>query len=76
MGKKKDTFELEAAFAELEEIISQLESENISLKESIALYGNGAQLIAQCKEELSGIEKEMIIIGEELEADERTSTTD
>lgn len=62
-----DKFQLEEAFRQLEEIIEQLESDEIQLKESIELYGQGAKLIAQCKEELSGIEKEMIIIGEELQ---------
>lgn len=61
------TFQLEEAFRDLEEIIEQLESEEISLKDSIELYGKGVKLVAKCKEELSGIEKEMIIIGEELE---------
>ncbi len=62
-----DKFQLEEAFRQLEEIIEQLESDEVQLKESIKLYGKGAKLIAQCKEELSGIEKEMIIIGEELQ---------
>lgn len=62
-----NTFQLEEAFRELEGIIEQLESEEVPLKDSIELYGKGAKLVAQCKEELSGIEKEMIIIGEELE---------
>ena len=63
----ENTFQLEEAFGQLEEIIGKLESDEISLKDSIALYGEGAKLVAQCKEELSGIEKEIIIIGEELE---------
>lgn len=63
------TFQVEEAFGELENIIGQLESEEVSLKDSIELYGKGAKLIAQCKEELSGIEKEIIIIGEELQKD-------
>lgn len=70
MADKKDTFQLEEAFKELEIIISQLESDSIPLKESIALYGKGARLLLECKEELSGIEKEMIIIGENLEQEE------
>ena len=47
--------------------IEQLESEDISLRDSIGLYSNGAKIIARCKDELSGIEKEIIIIGEELQ---------
>ncbi len=70
MADKKDTFQLEEAFKELEMIISQLESDSVPLKESITLYGKGAGLLSKCKEELSGIEKEMIIIGENLEQEE------
>lgn len=63
----KNTFQLEEAFEELDHIIEALEADEVSLRDSIALYGKGAKLIAQCKEELSGIEKEIIVIGEELE---------
>ena len=70
MAEKKDTFQLEAAFKELENIISKLESEEVSLKESLTLYGEGAKLLVECKEELSGIEKEIIVIEEHLEQGE------
>lgn len=63
------TFQVEEAFGELENIIEQLESEEVSLKDSIELYSKGAQIITRCKDELSGIEKEIIIIGEELQKD-------
>lgn len=67
---KKDEFNLEEAFKELESIISQLESDSLPLKDSIELYGKGAKLLVDCKEELTGIEKEMILIGENLEQGE------
>lgn len=70
MAKKKDTFQLEEAFKELETIISKLESEEVSLKESLTLYGEGAKLLLACKEELSGIEKEIIVIEDNLEQGE------
>ena len=70
MAEKKDTFQLEAAFKEFENIISKLESEEVSLKESLTLYGEGAKLLVECKEELSGIEKEIIVIEEHLEQGE------
>ncbi|MGN0438814.1 MAG: exodeoxyribonuclease VII small subunit [Lachnospiraceae bacterium] len=66
MEDKKETFQLEHAFQEIEQIIGQLESDQLSLKESIDLYGKGVKLVANCKEELAGIEKEMIIIGETI----------
>ena len=67
MAKKSETFQLEDAFAELEQIISKLESDQVPLKDSIELYGKGAKLIAQCKEELTGIEKDIIVIEETLD---------
>lgn len=67
MEKQKEAaFQLEAAFQEIEEIIKQLESDKLSLKDSIDLYGKGAKLISDCKEELAGIEKDMIIIGDNI----------
>ncbi len=70
MAEEKDKFRVEEAFEELEKIISQLEDDSVPLKESIQLYGEGAKLLSRCKEELTGIEKEMIIIGENLEQGE------
>lgn len=70
MEADKDEFQLEKAFEELESIINKMESADVSLKESIDLYGKGAKLIAACKEELTGIEKEMIVIGESLDTGE------
>ena len=64
MKEVNNSFQLEEAFKEIEDIINQLESDTISLKESISLYGKGAQLVAECKKELTGIEKEMIVIND------------
>ncbi|MCM1498108.1 MAG: exodeoxyribonuclease VII small subunit [Clostridium sp.] len=62
---------LEKAFDELEEIIAKLESDSIPLRESIELYGKGAKLVAGCRQELDGIEKEMIVIEENFATDEK-----
>ncbi len=70
MAAKKEEFELEKAFEELEEIIAKLEKEDTPLQESIQLYGKGAKLLASCKKELNGIEKEMIVIGDSLSEEE------
>ena len=43
-----------------------LQIEEVSLKKSIELYGKGVKLVSRCKEELSGIEKEMIVIEESI----------
>ncbi len=76
MAEKKNTFYLEETFESLEDIISKLEDDSISLKDSIDLYGKGAKLLSKCKEELNGIEKEMIIIGEGLEQGEEEANGD
>lgn len=68
MAEKND-FQLEDAFEELEEIIRQLESDELPLKDALELYGNGVKLVSACKDELTGIEKEMIIIEERLSKD-------
>lgn len=67
MAKKKENFQIEEAFKQLEDIVSKLESDEVSLKDSLTLYSEGAKLLAQCKDELTGIEKEMIIIGENMD---------
>lgn len=61
--------DLEKAFDELQEIIAKLESDSIPLRESIELYGKGARLVADCRKELEGIEKEMVVIGENFATD-------
>lgn len=66
MDNKKEAFQLEEAFQELETIIGQLEQDELPLKDAIALYGKGAKIVSDCKEELSGIEKEMIVITESM----------
>lgn len=70
MAEKND-FQLEDAFEELEDIIRQLESEELPLKDALELYGNGVKLVSACKDELTGIEKEMIIIEERLTQDSK-----
>ena len=55
---------IEDAFARLEEINARLESTDTSLKESLELYTEGVKLVAACKENLEGVEKEIKILNE------------
>lgn len=70
MTEEQDVFQVEKAFEQLEQMMEHLESDTISLREAIELYGQGAKLLSQCREELDGIEKEMMIIGEKMEQGE------
>lgn len=47
----------EAALAELEEILEQIESGNIGLEESLAKYERGSYLIQHCRTVLDDAEK-------------------
>jgi exodeoxyribonuclease VII small subunit len=46
----------EAALAELERVVARLESGEVPLEESIALYARGAELKAHCEEKLKAAE--------------------
>lgn len=58
---------VEAAFEEISQIVEALESDETTLKESLALYTKGVALLSQCKEALDTVEKEMITLNEKGE---------
>lgn len=57
-----NNFVVEEAFKKLEEINLKLEDPEVSLKDSLALYSEGVKLVAQCKDNLAGVEKEIQIL--------------
>ncbi len=62
MSKKE--FSVEDSFVELEEIVSKLESDDTSLNDAVKLYSQGVELIKACKDNLEGVEKEIIVLGQ------------
>lgn len=68
MAKTDDIAALsfEKALAELEEIVSKLESGEAALEESIALYERGAALKAHCAAKLKSAQEKIdkIVVGE------------
>ncbi|MBQ5951164.1 MAG: exodeoxyribonuclease VII small subunit [Lachnospiraceae bacterium] len=56
---------LEEAFAELEDILEQLEDEDKSLEESFALYKRGLELTRLCHTRIEGVEKQLAVLEEE-----------
>jgi exodeoxyribonuclease VII small subunit len=52
----------EAAMAELEEVVRKLESGNVALDDSIALYERGAALKAHCDAKLRAAEEKVDLI--------------
>lgn len=61
---------LEQAFEELQDIIGQLEQEDITLDASFKLYNEGMKLLKYCNESIDKVEKEIIILNENGEANE------
>lgn len=57
---KKKTFE--KAVERIEEIISEIEKNEITLEESVKLYKEAIELSAFCGESLNKIEKEVTIL--------------
>ena len=60
----KTKFSIEGAFEQLEDIIEQLSSEEISLSDSMDLYKKGVQILDKCSQTLDKTQKEIIILQE------------
>ena len=58
----KEDFDIEAAFARLEEINDKLAKPGTTLKESLALYNEGVVLAEKCKSCLDGVKKELKVL--------------
>jgi len=56
MSDNLETLTFEAAFAELEATVRRLESGDLSLDDSIALYERGMRLAKQCSQALDSAE--------------------
>jgi exodeoxyribonuclease VII small subunit len=57
--KAVDAMTFEEAMAELERVVSQLETGNVDLDKSIALYERGAALKAHCEKRLKAAEEKV-----------------
>ena len=60
-----DNKSFEASLTALETIVSGLESEEVTLEDSIKKYKEGIQLETRCNDAIDRIEKELVVIKEE-----------
>ncbi|MDO5382598.1 MAG: exodeoxyribonuclease VII small subunit [Eubacteriales bacterium] len=63
---------IEDSFARLENIISDMEKEDITLDEAFKLYKEGIKLVENCNGMLDKVEKQIVLIndrGEQVETD-------
>lgn len=68
-GKRKaeeqEQRSLEENFSELEELIEQLETEDISLEDAFTAYSKGMNVLKQCNEQIDRVEKQVMKLNEE-----------
>ncbi len=67
---KEETMNLEEGFALLEEAVSKLEKEDISLEEAFTVYSQGMEVLKKCNEAIDMVEKKVLVINEKGETDE------
>ncbi len=74
-GKKAEKAEvkalsLEASLEQLEQVMEELGSPELSLEESFAKYKQGMDLLLQCNQAIDKVEKELMILEENGISDE------
>ena len=67
--KKEKERTLEEAFLRLDEIIQKLEKDT-TLEDSFLGYQEGIELIKFCNQQIDTVEKKILVLNEEGEADE------
>jgi exodeoxyribonuclease VII small subunit len=61
---KNDTPDFESSLLELEAIVSQMESGNLPLEQSMSAYKRGAELLQACQKSLSDAEQQVRVLTE------------
>ena len=61
-GKSPKTPTFEAALAELEQVVADMESGKLPLEESLAAYQRGAELLQQCRSRLDEAQQQVRIL--------------
>ena len=66
----EENLSLEEAFEQIEEVISCLEAEEITLEQSFCEYNKGMKLLHYCNETIDRVEKKVLQINEDGGLDE------
>lgn len=66
----EDRQSLEEMFSLLENVISEMEKEGISLEHSFDLYNKGMGLLKECSRSIDEVEKKVLILDEDGETHE------
>ncbi len=65
--KDQPTKKFEAALEELEQVVEQLESGDLSLEDSLAAFEKGVGLVKFCNEKLTEVEKRVELLVKDKE---------
>lgn len=63
-AKSGKTQSFEAALAELEQVVADMESGKLALEESLAAYKRGAQLLSFCRSRLDDAQQQVRVLEE------------
>jgi exodeoxyribonuclease VII small subunit len=61
-GKTPKALSFEAAVAELEQVVADMESGKLSLEDSLSAYQRGAELLTQCRSRLDDAQQQVRIL--------------
>ena len=61
---------VEETFEQIEDRINKLESANLTLEESFLVYHEGMKLLKECNDSIDKIEKKVLKLNEDMQADE------
>ena len=68
--QEQQELSLEEAFAQIEDVIAHLETEEITLEESFREYNRGLRLLQHCNSAIDRVEKKVLQINEDGGLDE------
>jgi exodeoxyribonuclease VII small subunit len=61
-AKTQKTLDFESAMAELEKIVSDMESGKLPLEQALAAYQHGAELLSYCKGRLDDAQQQVSVL--------------
>ncbi len=76
LSKASQPESFEAASAELEQIVSQMETGNMPLEDSLAAYKRGAELLQYCQSTLQNAQQQVQILEADMLKNFSTPGTD
>ena len=68
--KKEEKLTLEEALQKLEEAVTRLQSDEISLEESFQVYQQGMEYVKFCSQTIDQVEKKVLMLNQEGGLDE------